>query len=205
MTCQGTLRHQKNLRLRIGAMKNPESTANPPLTDSASGGPPPLLFIDEQERKQNPKSHLRTIVRSNARKSTSLKRKLEQTPIFSSPYVRVIEPEVLVTTKVEVGPPREVESSRALSPRFVKFKPYQTGPRKSTQKRQSKELDSRVDNFVESRNLQLSPRRRDPGEEDHGRPPVSPRTVLGEGRIDPFDIYPIKMQPYMHYLVDHCK
>jgi hypothetical protein len=34
---------------------------------------------------------------------------------------------------------------------------------------------------------------------------VSPRTVLGEGRIDPFDIYPIKMQPYMHYLVDHCK
>lgn len=34
--------------------------------------------------------------------------------------------------------------------------------------------------------------------------PIAPQTVLSEGRIDPFDSYPVTMQPYMHQLVDYC-
>lgn len=31
------------------------------------------------------------------------------------------------------------------------------------------------------------------------------QTILGAGRVDPFQSYPVKVQPYMHNLVDHCK
>jgi hypothetical protein len=41
------------------------------------------------------------------------------------------------------------------------------------------------------------------GSQAQGR--ISPLTILGAGRIDPFQSYPIKTQPYMHQLVDHCK
>lgn len=34
---------------------------------------------------------------------------------------------------------------------------------------------------------------------------LSPKTILGAGRIDPFASYPIDAKPYMHYLVDYCK
>jgi len=33
----------------------------------------------------------------------------------------------------------------------------------------------------------------------------SPQTMLGAGRVDPFQCYPIKAEPYVHNLVDHCK
>lgn len=31
-----------------------------------------------------------------------------------------------------------------------------------------------------------------------------PATVLGAGRVDPFEVYPVEAQPYMHDLLDHC-
>ncbi len=31
-----------------------------------------------------------------------------------------------------------------------------------------------------------------------------PATVLGAGRVDPFAVYPVEAQPYMHDLLDHC-
>jgi len=34
---------------------------------------------------------------------------------------------------------------------------------------------------------------------------MSLQTILGAGRINPFDTYPIKAQPYVHRLVDHCR
>ena len=34
--------------------------------------------------------------------------------------------------------------------------------------------------------------------EDH------PVTLLGAGRVDPFGVYPVEAQPYMHDLLDHC-
>jgi hypothetical protein len=34
---------------------------------------------------------------------------------------------------------------------------------------------------------------------------ISPQTILGAGRVDPFQSYPIYAQPYMHNLIDHCK
>lgn len=34
---------------------------------------------------------------------------------------------------------------------------------------------------------------------------MSPQTVLGAGRVDPFESFPIKGQAFVHDLVDHCK
>jgi hypothetical protein len=34
---------------------------------------------------------------------------------------------------------------------------------------------------------------------------ISPQTILSARRVDPFQSYPIESQPYVHYLVDHCK
>lgn len=34
---------------------------------------------------------------------------------------------------------------------------------------------------------------------------VSPLTMLGAGRVDPFDCLPVKSQPYLYKLLDHCK
>lgn len=34
---------------------------------------------------------------------------------------------------------------------------------------------------------------------------TSPHTRLGAGRVDPFQCYPIKAEPYVDNLVDHCK
>jgi len=34
---------------------------------------------------------------------------------------------------------------------------------------------------------------------------VSPLTILGAGRVDPFDSLPIKSQPYIYKLLDYCK
>lgn len=31
-----------------------------------------------------------------------------------------------------------------------------------------------------------------------------PATVLGAGSVDPFAVYPLEAQPYMHDLLDHC-
>ncbi|KAE9368891.1 hypothetical protein N431DRAFT_347981 [Stipitochalara longipes BDJ] len=184
-------------------MTNPSSNANPIPTDPVSSGQSPLIFIDEQERKHNPSSHLRTIVRSNARRSTFLKRQLDQTRIFSSPYCRIIKPEVVVTNKLEVTDPLEAETSPSSSQHFVKLSPYQRGQQRPSRKRHNTELNLQVYKYLKSQTQQLPQKKRGSGEEDQGRPLVSPRTILGEGRVDPFDIYPIKMQPYMHYLVDH--
>jgi hypothetical protein len=41
--------------------------------------------------------------------------------------------------------------------------------------------------------------------ESQARGQSSPFTILGAGRVDPFQSYPIKAEPYMHQLVDHCK
>lgn len=35
-------------------------------------------------------------------------------------------------------------------------------------------------------------------------PPDHPATLLGAGRVDPFGVYPVEAQPYMHDLLDHC-
>lgn len=37
-----------------------------------------------------------------------------------------------------------------------------------------------------------------------GRRHNHPVTVLGAGRVDPFGVYPVEAQPYMHDLLDHC-
>ncbi len=34
---------------------------------------------------------------------------------------------------------------------------------------------------------------------------IHPATILGAGRVDPFGIYPVEVQPYMHDLLDHCE
>jgi hypothetical protein len=34
---------------------------------------------------------------------------------------------------------------------------------------------------------------------------VSPLTILGAGRVDPFDCLPIKSQTYIYKLLDYCK
>lgn len=34
---------------------------------------------------------------------------------------------------------------------------------------------------------------------------ISPQTLVGQGRIDPFNSFPVKMSPYMHHLIDYCK
>ncbi|PMD43826.1 hypothetical protein L207DRAFT_266434 [Hyaloscypha variabilis F] len=33
---------------------------------------------------------------------------------------------------------------------------------------------------------------------------ISPRTILGEGRVDPFESYPVKADIHVHRLVDYC-
>lgn len=32
-----------------------------------------------------------------------------------------------------------------------------------------------------------------------------PVTILGAGRVDPFGMFPVEAQPYMHDLLDHCR
>jgi hypothetical protein len=34
---------------------------------------------------------------------------------------------------------------------------------------------------------------------------ISPQTILGAGRVDPFQSYPIQTEPFMHQLVDYCE
>ena len=36
------------------------------------------------------------------------------------------------------------------------------------------------------------------------RSDAHPVTTLGAGRVDPFRVYPVEAQPYMHDLLDHC-
>lgn len=41
--------------------------------------------------------------------------------------------------------------------------------------------------------------------ESQYQPQISPQTILGAGRVDPFQSFPLETQGYMHNLIDHCK
>jgi len=115
-------------------------------------------WIDEQERKRDPTSHLRTVVRSSAKRNYHLNLKAAKTKVK---YLRKLEkaPSSIVAAERN---PRPEQSSRG------------TGAGNP---------------IVVDRTCRSS----------------SPESVLGAGTIDPFDAFPVKMSPYMHKIIHHCK
>jgi hypothetical protein len=166
-----------------------------------------LEFIDELERKRNPESHLRTVVRSNARKASfSRRRPLTAVNTRSTQ----LSPLRTLRTVVEFNKEVNVASfsgipGNATAPRenfFLSMPIREDGIRGLSSVSESSHDPYNPDTkYSPSRRLEFSG--------DFLRQlQISPKTILGAGRIDPFNSYPIdsaEIQPYMHGLVDYRK
>jgi len=81
----------------------------------STGYTPGLQFrwINEQERQRNPSSHLRTLVRSNARKNHHLKQKILKSTNTSSKHFRRLE--IMPESTAAVAPNADVTPSAHLT------------------------------------------------------------------------------------------
>jgi len=227
-------------------MANVNSISQPSkLTNHASGLR--FEFIDEQERRGNPNSHLRTIVRSHVRRDAHSKRRALNTAHTQSTHIRRVENVLYPRISVELNdpvdlgpvtrgpgntsivgvtfcpspgsrqddtrePPNLPQLARAVRP--TTRTPYSS----QNLLLQSNSGRNRVLRFREgqaglpelrpnpnSQEGQLSTWSREFGRQYLSQGRISPQTMLGAGRIDPFDSFPVKMESYMHSLVHHCK
>jgi hypothetical protein len=227
-------------------------------TDHAVGVQVPIVqFIDELERKYNPESSLRTIVRSNALKFSHLTRRTlnaantrstnsnnlrklakasDRTEIIESNEetdagslsedqgTTIVVEENLSVSKTRQDSIRErlnvfrsahhcqgrdddgtIITAYSSNRTFIQFDPHQARQPRQHRKHQAEVMKVQVHEYLNSQVHQSS---RQTGEQDKERirsQSISPQTILGAGRIDPFSSYPIDMPHHMHYLVDHCK
>jgi len=179
----------------------------PPAPNDTSGVRFSLKFIDELERKRNPESHLRTVVRSNARKASFSRRRslmAVNTRSMQLSPLRTLRTVVEFNKEVNVASFSGI-SGNATAPReniFLSVLIREDGIR---------ELSSVSESLHGPHNpeAKYSPSQRlEFGEDFLRQLQISPSTILGAGRIDPFNSYPIdsaEMQPYMHGLVDYRK
>ncbi|PMD46029.1 hypothetical protein L207DRAFT_628653 [Hyaloscypha variabilis F] len=123
-----------------------------------------LQWINEGERRQDKKSHLRTLVRSNAKVFSDLRRRQQNTAATPS-----------TTYRRPLAATRESKVSVLNS-------------------QDEDELLSASEQISESSERYL-----------HQQREVSPQTILGAGRVDPFNSYPIEMTSHAHRLLDYCK
>jgi hypothetical protein len=184
-------------------MANFESKLGVPLsTDCAIVSQTSLQFINEMERKQNPKSHLRAVVRSNARRSSYFKRRAEDTANSSSLLFKKLQSALecsnIVGSAVELDaasfsgePPNESENPPPSRSNFVQFNPQQAKRPRSRKCNEKKKLEVQAYEYLSSQAQKLSRRTRHSGEEHPRQQWISPETILGAGRIDPFNYYPI--------------
>lgn len=136
-------------------------------------------FIDERERLQSPA--LRKAVRSIARKhshSSGVLRRVRPTG-FLLPRRREPEPEPTLPSP-ESGQKRNVHIKLSAKPKTRKRAAHCLSS--STSARPLKEEEEYL--------LQRLP---------------SPPMILEAGSTDPFHSLPMKMQPYMYGLLEHCK
>jgi hypothetical protein len=224
----------KTLRSIASISSNSNSESSEPTTH-APGPALQFQFVDEQERKRNPKSHLRTIVRANAKRhALSARRALN---------VRSVRPKKLEKAKG----PRSILNSAAggldepssTDPGIIKNKENEKlwfdvlvdiGVRDGASF--SSDPGSSVGGLEVKRSLSILTKQKGTREisklsvrksvvKSHGHRPskrapessgqvadwqlTSPQTILGAGRIDPFDSFPIRMKHHMHYLVHYCE
>jgi hypothetical protein len=218
---------------------------------------PSFQFIDELERKHNPESSLRTIVRSNALRSSHLTRRSlnaantrstdsnrlrklakardhtetiksnEETDAGSLSGDRgttIVVEKHLSVSKARQDSIRErwnvfrpahhcqsrdedgtIITASSSNRTFIQFDPHQARQPRQYRKHQAEVMKVQVHEYLNSKVHQSS---RPTGEQGYERirpQSISPQTILGAGRIDPFSSYPIDMAHHMHYLVDHCK
>ncbi|KAH8767631.1 hypothetical protein BGZ57DRAFT_930098 [Hyaloscypha finlandica] len=177
----------------------------PPAPNDTTGVRFSLEFIDELERKRNPESHLRTVVRSNARKASFSRRRsltAVNTRSMQLSPLRTLRTVVEFNKEVNVASFSEI-SGNATAPRenfFLTMLIREDGIR---------ELPSVSESPHDPHNpkTKYSPiQSLEFGEDFLRQLQISPKTILGAGRIDPLNSYPIdsaEMQPYMHGLVDY--
>jgi len=201
-------------------------------------------FIDEQERQRDPSSHLRTIVRSSARKNYNLKQQILKSANTSNNLRRLkirmdpTEP-VGVSENLNVEPllrnahydnitgvttqsihsrqhdmqeeptdSRESTLSQGTKRAYASSQPIVHVPAKHTKRprKRPKRLNKTkalerpfYGSFNSQSRIQLA---RGTYLHQHR---TSPQLVLGQGKADPFDSFPVKMQTYTHGLVDYCR
>jgi hypothetical protein len=189
-------------------MANIKSEPGFPLpSNDTTGVQFPLEFIDELELKGNPESHLRTVVRSKARKASFLRRRsltaVNPCLMHLSP-LRTLETVVEFNKEVNVAPFSR-SSGNSTAPRenvFLSMPIREDGIRELSNISESSHGPHNPETeHSPSQGLEF-------GEDYLRQPKISPKTILGAGRIDPFNSYPIdsvEMQPYMHGLVDYRK
>ena len=150
-------------------------------------------FIDEQER-QDPKSRLNSIIRSNARKySLSARRSLNASSVKTRRPIkskgRKEDASVVVYTGDTTLGQSENQSDKG---ELIIRAPQTPGPDIGNQ--------GPYEQSFQFANLKSDPN----GSFVTWRLP-SPKTMLGAGRTDPFDSFPVKMKPHMNYLLHYCK
>jgi hypothetical protein len=88
---------------------------------------------------------------------------------------------------------------------FIQFDPHQARQPRQHRKHKAEVMEVQVHEYMNSQVHQSSTQTVEQGKNRLRSQSISPQTILGAGRIDPFSSYPIDMLHHMHYLVDHCK
>ena len=253
--------HPRAKSSTITAMEMADTTTeleDPVPTNHAFGVQVPIVqFIDELERKHNPESSLRTIVRSNALRISHLTRRTLNATTTRSTNSNHLRKLAKAPDRTEIIEPNEETDARSLSDdrgttivveenlfvsktrqdsirerlnvfrpahhcqgrgdngtiiteyssnrTFIQFDPHQARRPRQRRKHQAEVMKVQVHEYLNSQVHQSSRETGEQGKERLRSQSISPQTILGAGRIDPFSSYPIDMTHYMHNLVDHCK
>jgi hypothetical protein len=124
------------------------------------GTPSQFIFINEQERQENPKSYQRTLIRSIAKRRDHLKR-------------------------------HALSSATAAPAPSTSLKELRMAPNPTSV------VKSQVDQLARHANV--------PVWQYLGPQQSSPQAVFRIGGGDSFNVFPVKIQPYIHHLFDYCK